>query len=101
MTLAEDRITWDRRKKTFLPACLKQMDLGFGAEMGLRSPPLSLQLSHLATENLGKGAFILDGCSFSLSLIDVAQSPHPSLLFLNDKEVTPGGKPSKTLLSSK
>lgn len=52
-----------REKKTFLPACPKQMDLGFGAEDPLKIAFLTpAQL--LAFENFGQGTFILNGSSF-------------------------------------
>lgn len=62
MTLAKDRIIFDRRKKAFLPAHPQGMIWALVLKMGVKIP-LALLLSHLAIENLGIEAFILDSCS--------------------------------------
>lgn len=49
------------KKKTFLPACPKQMDLGFGAEDPLKIAFLTTPAQLLAFENFGQGTFILHG----------------------------------------
>lgn len=61
MTLAKDRIRFDRRKKAFLSARPQRMIWALVLKMGVKIPS-ALLLSHLAIENLGIEAFILDRC---------------------------------------